>query len=80
MYCTVHYINISVILSSEMSFLTQKTLETIYNMPVVNGFLKNLFYCKFWYGTVQYCTLHKHKGYFDSKNGFLDPKNRENDI
>ena len=50
MYGTVQYINPSVILSVEMSFLTSKTMEKTYNIPMLNSFKKELYF------TVQYDT------------------------
>ena len=68
LYSTVQYINISVILSSEMSFLTSKTMEKTYNIPILNSFVKK---CTFFL----YCTVHSKSDNFEYRNGFLDPKN-----
>ena len=55
MYSTVQYINPSVILSVEMSFLTSKTMEKTYNIPILNSFVKKCaFFCTVQYSTVQY--------------------------
>ena len=54
LYSTVQYINTSVILSSETSFLTPKTMETTYNMSLVYSLIKN---CTFLYIMAQNCTI-----------------------
>ena len=56
LYSTVQYTNISVILSVEMSFLTSKTMETTYNMPMLNSFKKELYFTV-QYGTKLYSTV-----------------------
>ena len=58
LYSTVQYINISVILSLEMSFLTSKTMEKTYNITILNSFVKN---CTLFvlYSTVLYSTFKK---------------------
>ena len=55
LYSAAQYINISVILSSEMSFLTPKTMEKTYNIPILNSFVKKCtFFCTVQYSTVPY--------------------------
>ena len=43
----------NVILSSEMSFLTPKTMEKTYNIPILNSFVKKCIFFR----TVQYSTV-----------------------
>ena len=45
LYSSVQCINISVILSSEMSSLTPKTMEKTCNMPMITGLWKTVLYC-----------------------------------
>ena len=81
LYRTVQYNNISVIFSSEMSFLAPKTMETTCNMPVVNSFEKKMHFSV--HIIVQSCTVrtvHKYKRHFEFRNEFLDPKNHGKDI
>ena len=58
LYSTVQYINISVILSSEISFLAPKTMEKTYNIPILNILWKNVLFSVL-YSTVLYRTLKK---------------------
>ena len=57
----MQYTNISVILSVEMSFLTSKTMEKTYNIPMLNSFKKELYftvqYSTKLYSTVQYINI-----------------------
>ena len=55
-----------------MGSLTQKTMEMIYIMHVLNSFVKTVL---FQYCTVQYCTVHSQIDNFEYKNGFLGPEN-----
>ena len=81
LYSAVQYINISLILSSEMSISAPKTMEKTCSMPIINSFLKKtVLYSTLWYKIVQYCAVHKHKCHFKFRNEFLDPKNHGKDI
>ena len=54
LYSSVQCINISVILSSEMSSLTPKTIEKTCSMPMINSFVKK---CILLYIIVHNCTV-----------------------
>ena len=59
-------------------------METTYNMPVNNNFIKKrhfvVHYSTKLYKIVQYCTVRQHERNLEFRYEFLDPKNLGKDI